>query len=177
MIVVLIVSFALVGKWCHHFPPAGREKETYAIGPLREITDILSGEQRITSSAIKPLLDVIYKKMVAVADDDSSLTQKMKGRIECDLRSRYVTPEVNHLLDKCSFLDPRFKQNYSIDDECVKEVMSEMVPSLSEQSAPPAPGSEPSGPPCSKKGKFSKLFGTSFPNTASQPLSDEDRES
>ena len=73
-------------------------------------------------------------------------------------------------------LDPRFKHKFSIDDECVKEVMSEMVLGVSRESqeSPPVPISESDEPPC-KKGKFSKLFGTSFPNLASDPLSDEER--
>ena len=74
-----------------------------AIGPLQEITDILSGEQRITCSAIKPLLDVPYDKMLATTDDETSLTQEIKGRIESDLQSRYLALQVDLLLDKCSF--------------------------------------------------------------------------
>ena len=70
-----------------------------AIGPLQEITDILSGEQCITCSAIKPLLDVLYDKVLATTDDKTSLTKEIKGRIESDLQSRYLAHQVDLLLD------------------------------------------------------------------------------
>ena len=135
-----------------------------AIGPLQEITDILSGEQRITCSAIKPLLDVLYDKVLATTDDETSLTKEIKGRIESDLQSHYLALQVDLLLDKCSFLDPRFKHKFSIDDECVKEVMSEMVLGVSSESQEslPVPISESDESPC-KKGKFSKLLWNKLP--------------
>ena len=48
-----------------------------AIGPLQEVTDILSGEQCITSSAVSPYLKLypVYNKMVA---DDCLLTQGIR---------------------------------------------------------------------------------------------------
>ena len=59
-------------------------------------------------------------------------TQEIKERIATDLRNRYSTTEINLLLDTCSFLDPRFKQDFSTDDEPVDLVMSEMENILKE---------------------------------------------
>lgn len=38
----------------------------------------------------------------------------------------YASTEVNLLLDVCSFLDPRFQGNFSIDDEAVQTKIIEM---------------------------------------------------
>ena len=104
-----------------------------AIEPLQEITDILSGEQRITSSAIKPLLkSVVYDKILVENDDDATL---IKQRISSDLQSHYVSPQLDVLLDKCSFPDPRFKHNYKTEDECVQQIMAEMTTNLSQSGA------------------------------------------
>ena len=40
--------------------------------PLRDITDLLSGETRVTSSAVKPLLNVINTTMLDVKDTDTN---------------------------------------------------------------------------------------------------------
>ena len=46
------------------------------------MTDILSGEQRITFSAIKPLLkDVVYDKILVENDDDATLTREIGGSV------------------------------------------------------------------------------------------------
>ena len=42
--------------------------------PLKDITDLLSGEKQVTSSAVKPLLSVINKTMLDVKDTDTPLT-------------------------------------------------------------------------------------------------------
>jgi hypothetical protein len=49
-----------------------------AIEPLSDLTDLLSGEKRVTCSAIKPLLKVIYDKMLVPKDNDSALTCEIK---------------------------------------------------------------------------------------------------
>ena len=130
------------------------------IKPLQEITDTPSGEKRVTCSVVKPLLKVINENILATKDEDATLTQTIKERIATDLRNRYSTTEINLLLDTCSFLDPRFKQDFSTDDEPVHLVMSEMENILKE---PPhvQPDSsnvlEPVFEPPLKKRKFSKI--------------------
>ena len=84
-----------------------------AIEGFKDLTDLLSGEKRITCSAIKPLIKVINDKIVIPQDDDSALTLEIKGRIKADLESRYESSEISLLLDVCSFLDPRFKDTFN----------------------------------------------------------------
>ena len=77
-----------------------------AIESFKDLTDLLSGEKRITCSAIKPLIKVINDKIIIPQDDNSGLALEIKSRIKADLESRYEHSEINLLLDVCAFLDP-----------------------------------------------------------------------
>ena len=109
-----------------------------AIKPFQEITDLLSGEKRVTCSAIKPMIQLIQEKMVNHQDDDTALTCEIKDRINSDLEHRYAGTVVNMLLNKCSFLDPRFKDKYKLTDEPVQILLQE-VESESANMAVPNP--------------------------------------
>jgi len=67
--------------------------------PLSYLTDALSGEKCVTASAVWPLLDYMHSKEV-------------KSVMMNDLEIRYTTAMLNILLDKCSYLDPRFRTAY-----------------------------------------------------------------
>ena len=55
------------------------------------------------------------------------MTKQIKNTIlYLTLKVGIHNPIMNILLDKCSFVDPRFKQSHGIDDEPVKQVISEM---------------------------------------------------
>ena len=56
-----------------------------AIKPFQQITDLLSGEERVTCSAIKPMIQLIQETMVNHQDDDSALTCEIKDRINSDI--------------------------------------------------------------------------------------------
>ena len=55
-----------------------------AVQGFKDLTDLLSGEKRVTCSAIKPLIEVIHDKMVIPKDDDTDLTIEIKQRIKND---------------------------------------------------------------------------------------------
>jgi len=78
------------------------------LGPLSVFTDALSGEKWVNISAVRPLLNHILDDLLLSSDDDTGFAKEMKMAISSDLRPRYSEPEVSVLLDKCSFLDPRF---------------------------------------------------------------------
>ena len=122
--------------------------------PLKDITDLLSGENQVTSSAVKPLLSVINSTMLDVKDTDKPLTKEIKMAIGTDLNNRYSLSNV--LLDQCSFVDPRFKQLYCTSDESVKLIISEMesIVSNNEESASV---SDDSAPP-TKKGSLVRFL-------------------
>ena len=86
-----------------------------------------------------------------------------------------MSPQLDLLLDKCLFLDPRFKHNYKTEDECVQQIVAEMTTNSSQSDATRAESTEASPAPPSKKGKFSKLFGTSFLNVRQSTMTDDIR--
>ena len=65
--------------------------------------------------------------MVTPKDDDTVLTIEIKQRIKNDdLDSRYQRDEMSSLLDTCAFIDPRFKDKFTIEDEKVVILMDEI---------------------------------------------------
>ena len=56
-----------------------------AVGGCKDLTDLLSGEKRVTCSAIKSLIEVVNDKIVTPKDDDTELTLEIKQRIKNDL--------------------------------------------------------------------------------------------
>ena len=84
--------------------------------PLRELTDILAAEKRVSVSAVKPLVQRICNKMLESNNEDTDLAKDMKARIKCDLLCRYDDPEVDQLLSLCFFVDPCFKKRLSEED-------------------------------------------------------------
>ena len=69
--------------------------------PLRELTDILAAEKRVSVSAVKPLVQCICNTVLATDDEDTDLAKEMKARIKCDLLQRYSEPEIDNLLSIC----------------------------------------------------------------------------
>jgi len=81
------------------------------------------------------------------------------------------------ILLTCAFLDPRFKDKFTMEDEIVMNLMDEIkiligneTPSTVEQ----LPEDDPSVPP-RKKGKFSTIFGTSSSRANTHCLSISDQ--
>ena len=107
--------------------------------PLSNFTDALSGEKHVTVSAVHPLLDHILTSLVSSSSDDCTVIKEMKKIIREDLSSRYSAHSIL-LLDKCSYLDPRFRSKYvkgkeeviaQIKEEAVA-VINAMIPSPGE---------------------------------------------
>ena len=71
-----------------------------ALSPLHELTDILSGEQYVTVSAIRPMVQLIKTKILHVETTDTDLTKSLKQQINEDLGQCYMDKEVTGLLDR-----------------------------------------------------------------------------
>ena len=98
------------GTECHliaSLPPW----KLFVLQPLSVFTNALSGESQVTVSAIRPLLKHITTSLLSVSTSDCMLIKDMKETITDSLGSHYICQEVSELIDKCSFLDPRFKSN------------------------------------------------------------------
>ena len=78
------------------------------LGPLSVFTVAPSGKKWVNISAVQPLLNNILDDLLMSSDDDTGFAKELKVAISSDLRPRYSESEVSVLLDKCSFLDPRF---------------------------------------------------------------------
>ena len=76
--------------------------------PFKIATLHLSGEKYPTISALGPLLGEIKKK-VAADVSDSVVIREFKRALRDDINSRYQHPDIQMLLNKASYLDPRFK--------------------------------------------------------------------
>ena len=100
---------------------------------------------------------------MVIPKDDTDLTIKIKQCIKSDLDSRYQSDEMSSLLDTCAFLDPRFKDNFTMKDETVVTLMNEikMLDEIERASGMEQPTEDDSSAPPRKKGKFSAVFGTS----------------
>ena len=53
--------------------------------PLHELTDILAAEKRVSTSAVKPLVQHICNKILESNNEDTDLAADMKARIHCVL--------------------------------------------------------------------------------------------
>ena len=132
--------------------PSDREFTTLEIvsqvlQPLSVFTDALSGESQVTVSAIRPLLKHITTSLLSVSTSDCMLIKDMKKTITDSLGSRYICQEVLELIDKCSFLDPRFKTNALPDNASTiaqlkaeaKEIVESLGGAAEPEGAPPPP--------------------------------------
>ena len=77
-----------------------------ALKPLKEMTDVLSGEKGVTVYAVKPIVQHITTELLVAKEGDTELTKEMKEWIKVDLELRYSDPGINQLLAIASFLDP-----------------------------------------------------------------------
>lgn len=97
---------------------------------------------------------------------DTPLTVEVKERIKRDLNTRYQNETMSSLLDTCAFLDPHFKDRFSMEDEPVVKLMDEVkaygeVLKDSERSS-----QDGLQPPPKKKGKFSSIFGNGLASSS-----------
>ena len=133
-----------------------------ALTPIADMTNILGGENYVTVSAIKPLLNLISTKSLAVDDLDTPLTKDLKSEIKGDIQRRYSNSKTVELLDVASFLDPRFKDRYitAIDLELVKDRLKDEGVALVDTSSPPQSHTvEPEAePPVPKKRNLGALL-------------------
>lgn len=97
------------------------ESVNKALKPLVEFTDALSGEDYVTVSYVKPVLNLFHSTILAVQEDDTPLAQSIKTSILDYLRKKFDDPTMDTLLDMASLVDPRFKISY-ISAEKVDEI-------------------------------------------------------
>ena len=123
--------------------------------PLRELTDILAAEKRVSVSAVKPLVQHICNKMLESNNEDTDLAKDMKARIKCDLLHRYDDPEVDQLLSLCSSFQKRLSEEDRL--AAISMVKKELL-EMEEAKNHKEPAVATLEPPC-KKSAFSRILG------------------
>ena len=136
------------------------------LGPVYDFTDILSGENYVTVSAIIPLLNHIYTESLLQREEDTQLTKDIKQKVKDYLQDKYSDPNTISLLNIASFLDPRFKKEYMDEvykdeiERCIfdegKAIASKLKESLPTTSQ--AENTQSATPPPPKKVKLGSLF-------------------
>ena len=121
--------------------------------------------EKVTVSAILPLLCHIQDSILTNTPGESNLTREIKARIKSDLQSRY-SGEITLFLHVCTFLDPRFKltqeSNTSI-IEAIKQTVKDEMEQVGQSTTSPTPSTQEDGSsePPSKiyKTAWGKIFG------------------
>jgi len=92
---------------------------------LEPLSYALSGEFHVTVSALHPLHNHILNKILLGNPEDRATVLQMKTKIKEDLERRYSNHSQS-LLDKCSYLDPTFREKY-LSDKVIYQVKMEAI--------------------------------------------------
>ena len=99
----------------------------------KDATTYLSSESYPTISALGPLFTEIRSKL-RPSESDSTAVRQFKNALAIDMDKRYQDPDVSLILNKASFLDPRFKSlahlPASSQEETVDSVINELTQTL-----------------------------------------------
>ena len=109
---------------------SGIESFIQVVSVLENVTENLSGETFVTSSSVLPLIRQI-KKNVKPNSDDTVLLKTLKEKILHSLE-RYDEVPLKEILQKSTFLDPRFRLYFFDDDvkDSVKKLVSNELKAL-----------------------------------------------
>ena len=133
--------------------------------PLSTFTDALSGETCVTISAVLPLLQHIKDVILQQSSTDTSIMKEMKMIIVSDLTSRYTSTLI---MDKSTYLDPRFRLNYPTKDSVLQELHAEAVAEVETTPLDCNSTSDDVPPPPKKQKGLSAILTHSFgPTSAS----------
>ncbi|XP_061695574.1 E3 SUMO-protein ligase ZBED1-like [Syngnathoides biaculeatus] len=150
-----------------------------ALSPLMEFTDALSGEEYVSASFVKPVLNLFEHQMLKSQDDDSPHTRTIKEEILNYLSVKYADDSIEKLLHTAVLLDPRFKRAY-IKEERIDLMKTKAVEEMEllgaggKAGAPavsvPASSADESELPAPKKVK--KSLSSDFKNAAAHTCRD-----
>ena len=75
-----------------------------ALGQLDDFTDMLSGEQKVTVSVIKPVLYIFKTKVLKVCEGDTDLTKTIKQRVLEYLVKKYDNTDIDEMSKVCTYV-------------------------------------------------------------------------
>ncbi|MBN3301994.1 ZBED1 protein, partial [Amia calva] len=135
------------------------ESVNKAIGSLQKFTDALSGENYVSVSYLKPVLNLFNRSLLQPEEDENELTKKIKSATLQYLKEKYEDPATVELIDMATLVDPQFRTTYIADDkiESIKHRAVLELKSLLAEESTHHPGTtvcqEEESEPVSKKGK------------------------
>lgn len=88
------------------------ESVSKSLGPMLDFTDALSGDEYVSVSFVKPVLQLFNTSLLEMREEDTDLTKNIKKKMLDYLNEKYEDDETQNLLDMASFLDPRFKMDF-----------------------------------------------------------------
>jgi len=98
----------------------------YAVKSLADFTYMLSGEDRVTLSALNAVLHILKSEALVESLVDTTLTKVIKSHILTYLDGNYSDVKTTELMDLASFLDPWFITNY-IDNSNLSIVKERLI--------------------------------------------------
>lgn len=101
-------------KMSKHLIPSWQDIEVLesfhkALNPFLQFVYALSGEDYVSISYLKPVLNLFNEKILRYKEDDTELLKTNKRGILEYLKEKYDDVITDDLLDIASLLDPRFK--------------------------------------------------------------------
>ena len=79
-----------------------------------------------TISTVKPLLYKLLSKTLEAQDDDSTTLRDMKMAVKSDLSRRYQKDDVKDVMNRVTFLDPRYKELPFLSDREKSQVIEDV---------------------------------------------------
>lgn len=103
------------------------ESVNAALKPAAEFTDLLSGENYVTVSSVKPILRLLTGDILNESDEDTTLTKDIKHKMCLVLEEKYEPTAIQKLLEKACLLDPRYRGKYIDTEETKYTLVEEML--------------------------------------------------
>ena len=87
-----------------HLKPRWQDTEAMesvvsALKPISDLTDILSGEEHVTASCLKPLLDHLHNEAIAEKEEDTTLKSDILQRMKLYMKRKYEDESVMSTLN------------------------------------------------------------------------------
>ncbi len=157
-----------------------------ALDPLSDFTDIMSGENYVTVSSVKPLLHHLKTNECLQGESDTQLTKDIKKAVMTYLETKYEDSATSELITLACVLDPRFKVDYvdKYDLEGIKEVIMIEGIAVADKTRstttttptdPQLADPEPEARPPTKKLKLGSLFKKARVDSHGPPMTPRER--
>jgi len=85
--------------------------------PISQITETMGEENRVTLSAVRPLLYKLLNKYLKIIPADSHIKREIKKAIKTDVENHYNDSQIEELLNNVCFFDPHFKSLSFLSEE------------------------------------------------------------